>query len=867
MKRVSLSAAVRLCAALTTVLVCAVLVGSASGMSQTTSGTVAVVGMEQNLPCLNPLVIRCSSFWTNSIVGVVLPGAYRQLPDYSYEPMLVDHVDVGTSPFSLTYHLKQQAQWSDGVPVTADDLIFTWQTITNPDYKNQVYAFGDYGQISSATKIDTKTVRFDFESVVPNWRSLFAVVLPQHVLAGRDFTTVWDDAINDPATGKPIGSGPFLVSDWTLGQALTLTRNPAWWGPRQANLAEIDFEVITDTNSELQAMSSGEVDAIHPSPQTALANLEMVPGVSMQSSEIDYTEHLDFNVASSMPLLQHRWFRQAVAYGIDRQAIVSALFGNIAPDLKPAQNLVYTSQRWEYQPSFAAYKPDLDQVESLMTGHGCTKGSDGIYVCGGTRASFAMSYATDNARRVTEFELMKNELAAAGIELRDDGHSTVDLFNNVLLSRSFDSIVFAWGGTGDAGAAASIYGCDGSQNFDGYCSQQVTSLLEQSNADLDPVDRAGLVNQAMSILATDVPSLPLYHMPDFLFYKPELHGLLENTSNQGPFWNAEDWRGATSTLTVHTDGSGLGTVSSEPGGIACGTTCTAEYPDSTSVLLTAAAASGSTFDGWSGDCSGTGSCTVTLAGSRSVTATFSKPSSGGGGGGGGSILPDVSVAVTAEQSEAPDVGGQIVWHLTVADRAGTQAASGVYADVTLPTGFTVTSTYADRGSGCTSGGPGLVCNLDWIDPANPGHVTIWGTVGQAGAQTLSAHVRHLYSEGNPADDTASLTLQPKQVYVPPWKPVIGKATIVPGAIAGKRVTVSFHVTQSDTGAPVTSGTMVCDPKVGGRVLRHLEHFKAGVASLTFKIPRSARGKLLHINLTIRAATGESSMRIATFRVR
>jgi hypothetical protein len=102
----------------------------------------------------------------------------------------------------------------------------------------------------------------------------------------------------------------------------------------------------------------------------------------------------------------------------------------------------------------------------------------------------------------------------------------------------------------------------------------------------------------------------------------------------------------------------------------------------------------------------------------------------------------------------------VVFRFTVADRLGTFSAFNAFADVTLPAGYTVTRTTSDRGPGCSAGPPGLVCNLDFVQPGSDGHVIIFGTVGQAGPLTISVHVRHFGEEGNTADDTATLTVQP-----------------------------------------------------------------------------------------------------------
>jgi Calx-beta domain-containing protein len=98
------------------------------------------------------------------------------------------------------------------------------------------------------------------------------------------------------------------------------------------------------------------------------------------------------------------------------------------------------------------------------------------------------------------------------------------------------------------------------------------------------------------------------------------------------------------------------------------------------------------------------------------------------------------------------------------------------------------------------------------------------------------------------------------------KPVIGKPVTVPAQpLAGKRFSVSYPVTRSDTGAPLTSGKMICDPSVTGKVIPHAESFRAGTARLTFVVPTSARGKVVKVKVTIRSG-GQSATRVSTFAV-
>jgi Divergent InlB B-repeat domain/Domain of unknown function DUF11/WD40-like Beta Propeller Repeat len=256
-------------------------------------------------------------------------------------------------------------------------------------------------------------------------------------------------------------------------------------------------------------------------------------------------------------------------------------------------------------------------------------------------------------------------------------------------------------------------------------------------------------------------------------------------TNELPVWAA----GTTYRLTTTIAGTGGGRVTSAPAGISCTSTCNADFDDPTAVVLTATPNAGSTFTGWSGSCTGTGQCAVTMDGADGITATFTAapapppPSSGGGGGssGGGSsggssgggapgpytgVYPDLKVVLTSDSPTAPAVGQPLVYHLVVSDNPHTYGASQVFVDVTLPAGYTVTSTYSDRGTGCKAAPPGLVCDLDWISPGVDGHISITGTVGQAGVQQASATVRHWLEEGYPQDNTMALTLSPLTATAP-----------------------------------------------------------------------------------------------------
>ena len=137
--------------------------------------------------------------------------------------------------------------------------------------------------------------------------------------------------------------------------------------------------------------------------------------------------------------------------------------------------------------------------------------------------------------------MFAQQAAAAGIELVDDNSPPPVLFGERLPAGNFELIMFTWVKGADPAGEVGVYGCGGDQNYNGYCSEEVTDLLTASDAELDPVARAGLINAANAAIAVDVPTLPLFNRPVLLIYRDRVHGARNNPTNQGMVWNIEDW--------------------------------------------------------------------------------------------------------------------------------------------------------------------------------------------------------------------------------------------------------------------------------------------------------------------------------------
>ena len=186
----------------------AVAVPAAAAPEQTPrNGGTVVVGWHP-LVCLNPFG-PCNLLSVDSVLTQVLEGAFEVGPDLVFRPNLVSEVTIGRNPFTLTYHIRQKARWSDGRPVTAADFRFTYRTfagytapVDGPDLRDL------YAKIRRVDVLGAKTFRVELREPTSDWRSFFALVLPQHALAGENITAVWRDRIDNPKTGRAIGTAP-----------------------------------------------------------------------------------------------------------------------------------------------------------------------------------------------------------------------------------------------------------------------------------------------------------------------------------------------------------------------------------------------------------------------------------------------------------------------------------------------------------------------------------------------------------------------------------------------------------------------------------------------------------------------------------
>jgi len=507
-------------------------------------------------------------------------------------PYLVDYVkgkyvyklDLATkvtlTKKNITYHIRKNANWNWGgkvLPVTWKDFAYTVEALNNP--KNQVSSNVGVNQIGKVTHkgnkvvtfwwrtngqyplgggpgLDTKTVKAN--QCNPTWpcgafadyRDLIGGVYPAAALGNLDFNTFWAKGVYG-TNGKPVSDGPYLMTNYTRGAGVTLKANPHWYG-HKPSIKTVNFKIITNVDSEIQAVRGGEVDAAAPQPVPAIAQLRSDKKVHYAVAPGNFLEHIDIQQGSTgpqtTPLLKQAWFRHVLMMGINRSGIIKAALPGVAPGLKPLDSLLFLPGDPRNTNSFHKWNYNPKKAISTLKAHGCTggpstPGANGhYYSCGGHPAQMQFMYASDNARRVASAQIAQANLAAVGIKVNPNPVPTDTLFGaNGAPAGNYDLTEFAWGGSVDPGGLISIWGCGGGQDWVHYCNQTQFSLMSKAQTQLNVKKRNAEFVAADKIMSNDVPGIPLYALPSLLVYKKSIAGMTDNPA-AGFTYDMEKWK-------------------------------------------------------------------------------------------------------------------------------------------------------------------------------------------------------------------------------------------------------------------------------------------------------------------------------------
>jgi peptide/nickel transport system substrate-binding protein len=509
-----------------------------------------VIGAEQEPDCTDWIATCAGSIWGTYVMQIpTMPSVFQtRLVDDEWQPTPSDLVtgepevvvgDDGTQ--TITYSINPDAVWSDGEPITSADFAYTALQIRDGD---DIFDKTGYDRITAVDSSDPATAVVTLSSAYAGWRTLFSVygVMPSHLLEGQDRAAIMAD-------GYDFSGGPWKIEKWTRGTSVTLVPNENYWGEKP-HLDKVTFLFLPDTTAAFQALKSGQVSVLAPTPQLdALNQIEAgLPGIRSQvDARSGNLEAIWLN--NAVAPFDSVAVRQALAYSIDRDAIVKRLFGSLGID--EAQQSFNSPMVAPFAADdFLQYSLDLDKVDELMQGDGWSKNGDGVWAKGGETATFSIKTLAGNKRRDLTVQVLQSQLADAGFEMTIDQVTPADLFGTIAPEGDFQAGIWALVDTFPDPTLSSTFSsvnipsdANGFSGINFYRTdiEGLDDLLAQVDTEVDQDARVAASQEADALIAENVPSLPLDVVPNVLLWSEKVGGPLQINPIEGPFWNLAEW--------------------------------------------------------------------------------------------------------------------------------------------------------------------------------------------------------------------------------------------------------------------------------------------------------------------------------------
>jgi peptide/nickel transport system substrate-binding protein len=506
--------------------------GRNEGQSQVDSGAVQdggtlVVGVRVDADALNELV--STSALSNDIIELL----FLRLTEYDEElniaPKLAESWEFSPDHQTLTYHLRRDVFWTDGVPTTAHDVAFTYRLMTTP-----IIAYpgiSDFDFVDRVEAVDDSTVVFVFKrSYADQLGDTRMVVLPRHILEGVEPERMKFASFNR----QPVGNGPFELQSWSSQDRIVLVANEDYYQGRP-HLDRIIFRVIPDETTRLVEMDTGGIDMLETVPPKDRARLARDPRLRVwKYPGRDYV-YVGWNLCN--PLFQDVRVRQALTMATNRQGIIDGLrFGLGQLCIGP---IVPTS--WAYNSDIQPYPFDPQRARDLLAEAGWRDSDgDGLLDRDGRPFTFTMKIISDNRISEEISTVMQEELKHLGMRLTIQAVEW-NVFLKQTQVKDFDACILAWraGFVINPTPVWHSKSISGKYNHVSYANPEVDELIESGRLAFDRQEARKIWHRFQQIIAREQPYTFLYVSQDCHAIDRRFRGV--HMDIRGPYQNLHQW--------------------------------------------------------------------------------------------------------------------------------------------------------------------------------------------------------------------------------------------------------------------------------------------------------------------------------------
>jgi peptide/nickel transport system substrate-binding protein len=494
---------------------------SAIAAAQVTTGTPtkdveAVTWSGDYRPLLSLDPVKVADYPEETAIPNLCEPLIRVAPDYSLSPGLAQAYSF-SDPTTLVLKLRQGVTFSDGAPMTAQDVVYSLKRNLDPKIASGYgYLFA---KVKAVTATDASTVTVTFTQPSPTFPDTLATLAG--AVVEQKFAQAKGEAFGSPDTGV-VCTGPFKFASYDGSTKLVLTRNDTYWDTaHKAHAKTLTFVYAADNSALASGLTSGQIQGAFNIPSSLLDQLRSASqGKVYLGGEGSTPVNLDLLMSKDSGPGADPRVRQALSLVIDRQAIAKTIFKGASDPLYK----VVGPGLWGYQKDAfrAAYQPlvtqpDVAAAKALMQQAG-TSG-----------ATLALGYASGNPQLVQLATVLQQEAAQVGITLKLVGVPNQQygaLFSDPNARKPFDLfITLNYVELPEPALMDQLYGgTGGGTNFSGYSNPTVDQALHQAGQASDPAARAKLLLDAEARLAKDLPSIPIVQPRAIVFQNNQLTG-------------------------------------------------------------------------------------------------------------------------------------------------------------------------------------------------------------------------------------------------------------------------------------------------------------------------------------------------------
>lgn len=501
-------------------------------------------------------------------------------------PALAESWDISEDGLTFTFTLKDGLKWSDGEPLTADDVVFTYNDLIFneeiPTDNRDVLRIGEEGKLPVVKKLSERRVEFKIpEPFAPFLRTTSTPIMPKHLLA--------ETVTNRDASGKPlfistwgtntdpadiVANGPYVIKRFIPGERIIFEANPNYWkkGPNdepQPYIEQVVWPVVSSQDAEFVRFRSGDADLMTVTPEQfslikrseEQGNYTVYNGGPV-TSRLFMTFNLNKGSIDDKPVvnpIKSAWFntlefRQAVAYAIDRETMLTNIFKGLG-ELQNSQ-IAPQSPYFSDAADIPVYDYNLDRARELLLSAGFEYRGAQLYDAGGNLVRFTLQTNVGNKIRESAGAQIKQNLAQIGIKVDFQPIDFNKLVGNLGDSLEWDAIILGFGAGVEPNSSANLWLTNGGLHLFNQqppdqpplpgrevydWEQRISTLYVKAAQELDENKRKALYGETQKLVQQNLPFIHLVGQYSMSAVRNDIENV-QYTALGGVLWNLPELR-------------------------------------------------------------------------------------------------------------------------------------------------------------------------------------------------------------------------------------------------------------------------------------------------------------------------------------